>query len=166
MNRVCHTKPARLFAGLLTILLFAAFPIQPSAQTMSRAHRAPTSYDRAHELTLNGTIQSVISKQSTGRPAGLHMFVATPQGVVYAHLGPYLTKDTREALRSGLPVQIVGAMEKIHGTSYLLVRQLIFSGRMVTVRNERGFLLRSQPSPLARPTAKIAAQVDLTGGAL
>jgi hypothetical protein len=56
-------------------------------------------------------------------------------------------------------------MEKIHSTNYLLVRQLIFGGRMVTVRSERGFLLRAHSR--ARPnTAKTTMQVELTGGAL
>jgi len=163
MNCFRSTKRVLRFAPLLTAtLLFAVLAIASSAQTMSR--RVP-GYDGTREVTLNGTIQAVISQRISGRPVGLHLLVASSQGVVDAHLGPYLTKATQEALRSGQPVQVVGAMEKIHGRSYLLVRQLIFAGRMVTVRSERGFLLRAQP--LARPTtAKTATQIELTGGAL
>jgi len=164
MNCVRSMKRVLLFAGLPTALLFAVFTIQPSAQTASR-HTLHGGYDRAHELTLNGTIQAAISQRTSGRPVGLHLLVASPQGVVDAHLGPYLTKDTQESLRSGQAVQIAGAMEKIHGRNYLLARQLIFAGRLVTVRSERGLLLRAQP--LARPnTSKTTTRVELTGGAL
>lgn len=164
MNSVRSMKRVLSSAGLLTTLLFAVLTIQSSAQTTSR-HTLHGGYDRAHEVTLNGTLQAAISQRSSGRPVGLHLLVASPQGVVDTHVGPYLTKTTRAVLHFGQPVQIVGAMEKIHGRNYLLARQLIFAGRMVTVRSERGFLLRAQP--LARPiTAKTTAQVELTGGAL
>jgi hypothetical protein len=165
MNCFRNTKRVLRFAPLLTTtLFFTILTLGPSAQAASRS-TAPGSYDRTHEVTLNGTVQAVISERTSGHPVGLHLLVASLQGVVDAHLGPYLTKETQEALRSGQPVQIVGATEKIRGRNYLLVRQLIFAGRTVTVRSERGFLLRAQP--LARPkTAKTTTQVELTGGAL
>jgi hypothetical protein len=165
MNCFRNTKRVLRFAPLLTTtLFFTILTFAPSAQAASR-RTVPGGYDGTQEVTLNGTIQAVISQRTSGRPVGLHLLVASPQGVVDAHLGPYLTKDTEEALRSGQPVQVVGAMEKIRSRNYLLVRQLIFAGRMVTVRSERGFLLRAQP--LARPkTAKTTTQVELTGGAL
>jgi hypothetical protein len=136
-----------MIAGLLTSLLFAIVPIQPTAQTAadSRVQR-PLSfgYDKAHEITVNGTVQEVVTKRTAGSPVGMHLLVAGPEGVVDAHVGPYMTKDTQEALHAGLPVQIVGAMEEAHGKHYLLARQLIFGGRTVTVRNENGFLARSR----------------------
>jgi hypothetical protein len=70
--------------------------------------------------------------------------------MVDAHLGPYLTKDTQEALHAGLPMQIVGAVEEHNGKSFLLARQLIFAGRTVTVRSENGFLVRARASRVAR----------------
>ena len=165
MNCVRNTKRVLLFAPLLTtILLLAVLNIEASAQTASR-YAVHGGYDATHEVRLNGTIQGVISQRTSGHPVGLHLLVASPQGVLDAHLGPYLTKETQEALRSGQAVQVVGAMEKIHSTNYLLVRQLIFGGRMVTVRSERGFLLRAHSR--ARPnTAKTTMQVELPGGAL
>jgi hypothetical protein len=144
----------QLSAGMLIALLFAIFTIQPTAQTTpdSRAqHPLTFGYDKAHEITLNGTVQEVVAKRIPGNPAGLHLLVAGPQGTVDAHLGPYLTKDTQEALHGGIPVQVVGAMKTINGKDYLLARQLVFGGRMVTVRSENGFLARAHGPRAARP---------------
>jgi hypothetical protein len=138
--------PARIIAGLLTGLLFAIVPVQPSAQTADSRTQLPVrfAYDKAHEITVNGTVQEVVTKRTAGSPVGMHLLVAGPEGVVDAHVGPYVTKDMQEALHAGLPLQVVGAMEDVHGKHYLLARQLIYGGRTVTVRNENGFLARAQ----------------------
>lgn len=153
MRRTCLNQRARVIAGLLAGLLFTVVTIQPSAQTAadSRAQRPLIpSYDKAHEITLSGTVQEVVAKRVPGSPFGMHLLVAGPEGVVDAHVGPYLSKDTQEGLHAGLPVQIVGAMEEVHGKHYLLVRQLIFGGGMVMVRSEHGFLTRERGPRRAR----------------
>ena len=153
MRRTRSTNPARIIAGLLTAMLFAIVTLQPSAQTAADSrdqHPSVPAYDKAHEITLNGTVQEVVTKRIAGTPFGMHLMVAGPEGMVDAHVGPYLTKDTQEALRVGLPVQIVGAVEEHNGKSFFLVRQLIFGGRTVTVRSESGFLVRARASRLAR----------------
>jgi hypothetical protein len=153
MSCTCLKKPARTIAGLLTGLLFTIVTIQPIAQTAadSRAqHPLIPSYDKAHEITLNGTVQEVVTKRVARNPFGMHLLVAGPEGVVDAHVGPYLSKGTRDALHAGLPVQIVGTMEEAHGDHYLLARQLIFGGRTVTVRSEHGFLVRARGPRMAR----------------
>lgn len=161
------TRSTRVFAGLLTGLLFATVTIQLNAQTApdSRAQR-PVSfgYDKAHEIALRGTIQEVVTKHTPGSPAGLHLLVASSQGMVDAHLGSYLTKDTQEALHAGEAVQFVGAMENIHGSNYLLVRQLIVGSRTITVRSEHGFLVPTQffADPSKAPKA---IQREINGGA-
>ena len=155
MTRDRSTKPTQLTAGLLAGLLLAILAVPLGAQLApeTRATRAVGPvYDAAHEITLNGTIQEVVTKRVAGSPVGMHLLVAGPEGVVDAHVGPYLTKDTQEALHAGLPVQIVGAVEQLHGKSILLARQLIFGGRTVTVRTENGFLVRAHgPRPDSGP---------------
>jgi hypothetical protein len=153
MRRTCLKRPARIIAGLLTGMLFAVVTLQPSAQTGadSRPQRPLISgYDKAHEITVNGTVQEVVTKHVPGSPFGMHLLVAGPEGMVDAHVGPYLTRDTQEALHAGLPVEIVGAIEEQDGKSFLLARQLTFGGRMVTVRSENGFLVRARGSRAAR----------------
>jgi hypothetical protein len=153
MRRTYMTKPARIIAGLLTGMLFAVVTIPLGAQTAadSRAqHPLASAYDKAHEITLNGMVQEVVTKHVAGTPFGMHLMVAGPEGMVDAHVGPYLTKNTQEALHAGLPVQIVGVMEERNGKSFLLARQLIFGGTTVTVRSENGFLVQARPAHVAR----------------
>ena len=171
MRRSRPKNPARIFAGLLTGLLFAIFTLtlQPSAQTAPATGAQHLGYDKTHEITVNGTIQEVVSKSVSGSPYGLHLLLATPQGTVDAHIGPYMTKDTQAALVAGQHVQIVGAVETIHSINILLARQLIFAGRMVKVRSENGFLVRAVGPHVARskPVGDSGPKsgLELNGGA-
>ena len=137
MTRHCLKPTIRTIAGLATCLLFAITAIPLNAQPP-----LAWGYDKAHEVTLTGTIAAVNEKAPRNSPVGLHLMLSAPQGQVDAHLGPYMTKATIEALHTGIPVQIVGAMETVHGKQYLLARQIIFSGRLVQVRSENGFLMQ------------------------
>lgn len=170
MNR--HMKPTRPLAWLLLGLLSATFAVNLGAQTTPDATARPrpsVGYDKAREITVTGTVQEVVAKSSPGSPVGLHILIAGSGGIVDAHIGPYLAKDAQDALHTGLPVQIVGAMETLHGKNLLLARQLIFGGRMITVRNENGFLVRAHAPRVARstPAAQFekTTQVELNGGA-
>lgn len=148
-------KPTRWIAALLFGLSLAILSIPLTAQPADSTAPHPGfghGYDKAHEVTLNGTIAEVVSKAPTGSPFGLHLMVAGPQGTVDAHLGPFMTKDILEALHTGTPVQIVGAYEKLHGKQILLARQVIFGGRQVTVRNENGMLKMGQGTHARRTT--------------
>jgi hypothetical protein len=163
------TKLTRLFAGPLTGLLFAICALPLSAQTASASHAASFGYDKAHEITVNGTIQDIVTKRVLGSPVGMHLIVAGSKGLVDAHLGPYLTKDTQEALHTGTPVQIVGAIETLHGKDVLLARQVIFGGRMVTIRGENGFLVREHNPRATRVKSENqtenTSRIGLNGGA-
>ena len=162
-NRTIAPMIAPMIAALLASLAILAMPLAAPAADNATV-RYPLGYDKAHEITLTGTIQEVVSRPATGVPAGLHVLVAGPQGTVDAHLGPYLPHDTQEALQVGVPVQIVGAMETLKGKNYLLARQVIFSGRLVTVRSANGFLLQAQPSGIAHHLA-VATKTEVNGGA-
>lgn len=155
MRRNCLKKPARMIVGLLTGLLVAILTIPLGAQPApeSRAGRGfGPVYDVAHEVTINGTVQRVVTKHALGSPAGMHLLVGRAEGIVDAHVGPFLAKDTQEALHTGLPVQMVGAMQQINGKQYLMVRQLVIGGHTVTVRNEHGFLEHPHARRASRPT--------------
>ena|SRR5271156_4207167 len=143
MKRFRLTKLAPMIAGLLCGLLFAtaAVPLgaQPASETRPAGGFGP-AYNPAHEITLSGTIQQVVTKHAVGSPAGMHLLVAGPNGVVDAHVGPFLSKETKEALHTGTPVQIVGANVSLHGKSYLLARELSVGGSTITVRGKHGLL--------------------------
>lgn len=159
------TNPTRTFAGLLSGLLFAILPIPLSAQAAPEPHAgqgfAPV-YDAAHETRLMGTIEEVVTQHVAGSPAGMHLLVASPQGVVDAHVGPFLSREWKDALHTGTPVQIVGSMIQLHETDYFLARELSVGGRSITIRSTRGFLVYPHPDRPLRTKAN--AQVVANGG--
>jgi hypothetical protein len=151
-----------MIAGLMIGLLMAMTAVSLNAQPLHSEAQPPRAfgYDKAHEITLTGTIEAINQKPARGNPVGLHLMLSVPQGQVDAHLGPYMTKETIEAMHTGIPVQIVGAMERLHGKEYLLARQVIFGGRLVRVRSENGFLVREQSAKSHRRNPE-----SLKGGA-
>ena len=157
----------QLFAGLLLGLLFATMAVPLGAQpaSVSRPGRGfGPVYDAAHEITITGTVHEVVTKHTLGSPVGMHLLVSQAEGMIDAHVGAFLAKDVQEALHTGLPIQIVGAMEQLHGRQYLLARQLIFGGRTVTVRSRTGFLLRAANSRHATSTRALKIAKSATYG--
>jgi len=162
-------KPTRLVVGLLCGLLFATIVLplgaQPASATRPGRGFGP-AYDAAHEITLNGTVQQVITKHTKGSPAGMHLMVAGPGGLVDAHVGPFLSKEMKDALHMGTPVQIVGANVSLHGKTYLYARLLSVGGSTVTVRSKHGALAHqhSTSQHVAR-SWKQTSKPELNGGA-
>src|ERR1700730_6796047 len=107
-----RTISAWLVAWLFVGLISASFTRPSIAETLPQARPERglgPNYDAAHESTLTGTIQEVVTKHEANTPPGMHLLVAGPQGIVDAHLGPFMNKETKAALVAGMPVQIVGA---------------------------------------------------------
>ncbi len=166
MRHRCVQNRSRLFAGLLSGLLFAIIAVPLGAQTApeSRAGQGLGSgYDAAHETTFTGNIQELVMQHVAGSPAGMHLLVDGGQGVVDVHVGPFLTSETKEALHAGTPVQIVGATALLHGKEYFLARELNVGGQTITIRSKRGFLVHPHGERSVRTTTN--AGVDENGGA-
>ena len=154
--------------GVLTGVLLAFFALPVGAQPVDETHPAPSRmiiYDSAHEVTINGTVKSVLAKHVAGSPAGMHLLVTGAQGTVDAHVGPFIPKTIRQALHMGLPLEVVGSMTTVRGKQFLLVRQLIYGGQTITVRNSHGFLLAPARSSLD-PSPKTNSKLTLNGGGL
>jgi len=160
------TNPVPILAGLLTGLLFAvALALPAGAQAAPKSHAGRgfgPVYDAAHETTVIGTVQEVVTKHSPGSPAGMHLLVTGLEGVVDVHVGPFLTKETKEALHTGTPVQIVGAMTQLHGKKYLLAREVGVGGRTITIRSARGFLVYPHAERVVKTRA--TAKAEENGG--
>jgi hypothetical protein len=140
--------------GLLSGALCLLFALPSGGQTAESrpSHNGLRVYDAAHEVTINGNVEKVLASRAGG-PAGMHLLVSGAHGTVYAHVGPYLSKSTKAALHMGLPVQLVGAMATARSGQVLLVRQLVYGGQTVNIRNSSGFLLRPQSSAKNDPFA-------------
>jgi hypothetical protein len=158
----------QLSAGMLIALLFAIFTIQLGAQPASETrpgHGIGPVYDAAHEITVHGTIQTVVTKHTAGSPGGMHLMVMGSEGVVDAHVGPFLSKNVRAALHEGAPVQIVGAMTTLRGKNYLLARTLTIGNRTVAVRSEHGLLAPMGSTQKRRARSERKSPVEVNGGA-
>jgi hypothetical protein len=144
-------RTARAFACVACMLL-AVLSAHASAS------EEPTSvsrgfgfvYDPAREVTLVGTVKEFVTLHIPGSPLGLHVLISTSGKTIDAHIGPVLSKQIQETLHVGELVQVIGVHENVHGKDVLLARQLIYGGRQVTVRNERGFLVRTDSHPEVR----------------
>jgi len=152
----------RLLIGLLFAI--SALPLGAQPATESPAGQGfGAAYDAARETTLTGTIQEIVTKHVAGSPAGMHLLVTGPDGVVDTHVGSYLSTETKEALRIGTPVQIIGAPIQLDEKEYFLARELTVNGRTITIRNVRGFLVHLHSDRIVQ--TKAPAQADTNGGA-
>ena len=143
-----HRNYVALWAALLLALLVAvALPAVAGSGNNGKHPPSPLAYDKAHEITFNGTIAQVVSHPAKGSLIGMHMMVASGGTTRDVHLGSYLPKETQNALRSSQPVQIVGMNVTLHGKPIVLARQVITGGRLITVRNEHGFPVRQGAKP-------------------
>ncbi len=158
MIRSRNSNIVRISLWLLAAMLLAlAAEAATPSQSSSAGGGSGLSYDQAKEIAVVGTVERLVTHPASGGPAGFHLFVTAAGKTVDAHLGPFLSKRNQEALVAGQSVQIVGISSSIHGKDVLLARQLIFGGRLVTVRNERGFFVREHPARRATGESKPAA---------
>jgi hypothetical protein len=155
MRSTCKRMFTLALTGVLPGVLLASFALPADAQTAESRPTQTNRYKSAPEVTITGTVEQVITKHILGSPAGMHLLVSGNQGMVDVHVGPFMSKSTKEALHMGLPLQVVGAMETFHGKQYLLARQLIYGGQTVNVRNSNGLLLSSAQSSNAAKSVLI-----------
>jgi hypothetical protein len=130
--------------GLLTLMAFSVFAVPSQADTAA-AKKVVTpkyQYDVAKEITLKGTISSVVKKPSAGMLVGEHLMLATPSGTVDAHIGSYASRDKHlNSLESGQSVSAVGVKMNINGREVFIVRTLEEDGQTYTVRSKKGFFV-------------------------
>jgi hypothetical protein len=136
---------------LALIVLFATGgpALAQTGEAHSKAVPAPPAYQASKEVTLEGTVYSVITKPTAGMLMGAHAILATPAGDVDAHLGNYAMKGANPlTLTPGERVQVVGVMStRAGGRQVLLVRTVQAGSHTYTIRNKNGFLLKPATKP-------------------
>lgn len=101
------------------------------------------------QLAATATIQEVVSTHIPGSPRGTRLILASPQGMIDASVGPYLAADVQQSLVVGESVTVDGVLSRFNSHEYLLVRRLTIGDRLITIRNEKGFLVHP-PNALTR----------------
>jgi hypothetical protein len=154
----------RLFAGLCAFVLLSliSLPLPSQAQTTAENKAAgPFRYDITQEVTLSGTVSSVLTAPSPGMIMGSHLLLATPSGPVDASLGMFgLRGKGAVSVSAGQQVEVTGVMKTIGANTadakqVFLVRTVRAGVRVYTIRNRRGFSITPQARERAsRKTAQ------------
>jgi hypothetical protein len=143
----------QLMIGLCTLAILLISSLRPvQAQTTAGATRAagPFNYDVAEEVTITGTVSSVLMKAAPGMIVGSHLLLATPSGAVDASLGRFgLQGAGAVSVAAGQQIEATGVMKTIKDKPIFMVRSVKVGGEVYTIRNEHGFPV----SPQARERA-------------
>src|SRR5712692_4292258 len=104
-----------LCALALLFLISSTAPVQ--AQTAAIETRpAEPYYDVAREVTLKGTVSSVLTKPSPGMIMGSHLLLVTASGEVDAGSGRFgLLGKGALAVAAGQQVEVTGVMKTLMG---------------------------------------------------
>jgi hypothetical protein len=128
-------------ALLLSFALESAFAQSASGPQGQAA--APVGYNAANELVVRGTIAQVVTHPAPGLPLGLHLMVSSTQGVVDAHLGPYLAPVAgQKGLAPGAAVQMLGVITHLPAGDVFLVRAISVGSETIVVRSRSGIPVR------------------------
>jgi hypothetical protein len=134
-------------------------PLYANESVAPRRTVIASKYDVTKEITVQGTVQSLVKNPAPGTIRGAHLTVATAKGTLDAHIGNFvLAGRAPMSFAPGQSVRLVGLMTTINHQNVLLVRTIQTENRTITVRSDHGFLV----SPGARTRLVGAAS---TGGA-
>jgi hypothetical protein len=135
-------------AVVLALCTFAA-PIHAQATQTTAASPVPPWYDIAKEVTLTGTLSSVVQDATPEMNllGGSHLMIETTAGKVDASLGGFAMKgEGALSVTPGQRVQVTGVMKTIRDQQVFVTRLVLANGQVYKIRNEHGFVLR----PLSR----------------
>ncbi len=136
---------AKGFAASIAVLVLAGNVAIAQDKGIASPSASSTGWSSRHiaanEITVNGMIQEANPARITGSPAGIYILLNSPAGHYDINLGPFLSKDTRQALVNGQQVQVIGVVETMNGNNYLMARQLLVGGQQILIRGSHGFLV-------------------------
>ncbi len=131
-------------AGLCALALLSLVPVLPPVQaqaaSVTKDSVRPFSYNISEEVTLKGTVSSVLAKPTRGMIMGSHLLVSTSSGTVDASLGTFgLRGKAALQVKAGDAVEMTGIMKTIKGQQVFLTRTVKADNQLYTLRNEHGF---------------------------
>jgi len=140
----------RLFAALCVVALASLIAPLTPLQAATGTRNDGLSYDISKEVTLHGTVSSVLTKPSKGMLMGSHLLIQTGVGSLDASLGRFALQG-RGALsvEPGKQVEVTGVMKTIKGKQVFITRTVTVNGHAYTMRNQHGISM----SPQARERA-------------
>lgn len=141
---------------LLTALFVALPAVLPAGQKLSPTNRVTHAprYDAAKEVTLEGTVEGLVTKPAPGKVLGGHLMVSTAKGSVDGQIGAFVLRGAHAFTATpGEKVKITGVMTTFHGQEAFLVRTIETANRTVMVRDAHGFFVFSGARPVLTRTS-------------
>jgi hypothetical protein len=129
---------------LLTVLVVSALaaPLYADGTKAFKRTAVAPLYDAAKEVTMEGTIQALVTKPTPGSMLGEHLMVSTTKGTIDAHIGGFVTRGTHAYSPAiGQSVKLVGVKATINHKEIFLTRTIETGDRTIQVRTEKGFLI-------------------------
>lgn len=134
----------QLFAVVCALALLSLIS-PPEARAVETRHAGPFSYDVSKEVTLNGTVSSVLTKPSKGMIMGSHLLLSTASGPVDASLGRFaLSGKGAVSVAAGQQIEVTGVMKTIKDKQVFLTRTVKVGSKVYTIRNEHGVAMSPQ----------------------
>jgi hypothetical protein len=122
-----------LIARMLTGLLFAILLVPLNADD------AHSRYDVSKEVTLSGTVSSVLYKPAPGMIWGSHLMVETVSGRLDASLGRFgLEGQGALSVTPGQQIELTGVMKTVRDQEVFVVRSVKVNGKTYAMRNGHG----------------------------
>lgn len=130
----------------LLSLLLASLPIHAQTTNPSTGSAAASTYDVAHEVTLSGTVSSVLTKPSAGMIPGSHLLLTTTvSGTVDVSLGTFgLQGEGALSVAAGQQVLVTGVMKTLKGQQFFVARTVKLGEQIYAIRNQHGIPLSPQ----------------------
>lgn len=129
----------------LLLLVAASLPIDAQSTPASTRSAMPYAYDISQEVTLSGTVSSVLTKPSPGMIAGSHLLLATVSGVVDVSLGAFCLQGAGAlSVAAGQQVLITGVLERLKDQQVFVARTVKVEEQIYEIRNKHGIPLSPQ----------------------
>ena len=114
------------------------------------ADDSDSRYDVSKEVTLTGTVSSVLRKPAPGMIWVSHLIVETAFGRLDASLAPIrFGRQSALSVTLGQQIELTGVMKTVRDKEVFEVRSVKANGKTHTMRNEHGI----EVSPQARERA-------------
>jgi hypothetical protein len=138
-----------LLAALWALALLSLISSLPSAQAQTATAEArPTTepfYDVTREVTLKGTVSSLVTRHSPGMIPGPYLFLETPSGEVAANLGRFALRGNGAlSVAVGDQVEVTGMMKTLGGKQVFVVRSVKAGEQIYLMRNQYGIPVSPQ----------------------
>jgi hypothetical protein len=161
-RRISMKWRLRVLGPLVLALCVSALPLHAQTSAAKTKTFAHPWYDISREVTLTGTVTSVLKTASPEMKmmGGSHLIVQTKSGLVDASLGGFAMRGKGAlSISEGERVQVTGVVKVVKGKEVLLTRLVQANGHQYVLRNEHGFVI-------GHAAHGVAAKSEAEGGQL